>query len=237
MRTKRPTSVLVIAIFHFIFGGFGLIGALAGLVIGILMIAQPKPPAGFVVASNPPTFADQTMYMVSNVPFWKEASLGFAVLGLALSIILLVAGIGLLSMKPWARFLSIGYAAASILLQCCSLFYTIAYVTPAQIAMYDQMPPAAGMAGAQAQSIASISKTAISVGQFAGLLGLIYPVIVLIVMSRPKVGAAFRGETMDADDADEYEDDPRDRRGRREDEYDDDPRDRGEPDDRFGPAR
>jgi hypothetical protein len=233
MRTKRPTSVLVIAIFHFIFGGFGLIGGLVGLVFGVMMIAQPKPPPGYVVASNPPTIADTSKYLDSNVPFWREVSLSFAVVGLALSIVLLVGGIGLLHMKPWARFLSIGYAAGSIVLQCCSLFYTIVYVTPVQIALYDQMPPPPGMAAAQAQTIASMSKTVAGCSQFAGLLGLIYPLIVLIIMSLPKVRAAFRGETLDADRIDDFDDDPR---GRREDEYDDEPRGRADPDDRFGPA-
>jgi hypothetical protein len=235
MRTKRPTSVLVIAIFHFIFGGFGLIGGLVGLVFGIIMFAQPKPPPGFVVASNPPTITDTSMYLDANVPFWREVSLSLAVVGLGLSIILLVSGFGLLFMKPWARTLSIGYGAGSIVLQCCSLFYTIVYLTPAQIALYDQMPPPAGMTAAQAQSIASLSKTAVSAGQFAGLLGLIYPVIVLIIMSRPKVRATFRGESIDADRNDDFDNDRTDRR--REDEYDDESRGRGEPDDRFGPAR
>src|SRR5882757_1267305 len=65
MQRHRPTSVLVIAIFHFIFAAFGLIGGLVGIGFGVMTLTQPHQAAGYVVASNPPTMTDTMKYMDS----------------------------------------------------------------------------------------------------------------------------------------------------------------------------
>ena len=90
MPTKRPTSVLVIAIFHFIFGGFGLIAGLVGVGFGTFAVAQPPTPPGYMVTSNPPDVMDTMHYMDATVPGWHVVNLTFAVLGLGISIALLV---------------------------------------------------------------------------------------------------------------------------------------------------
>ena len=234
MPAKRPTSVLVIAIFHFIFGAFGLIAGLVGVGFGAFAVAQPPTPPGYMVTSNPPDMMDTMRYMDANVPGWRVVNLTFAVLGLGISIVLLAAGIGLVLMKPWARMLSIAYGLLSILLQGCTMLYTFVYVTPAQIALYDHLPPPPGMNAAQAQSIASIGKMTAGCSPFAAVLGLIYPVIVLIIMLLPSVKAAFSGAPAGAEDeADSY-----DRGGPpREGDYDRPPPGYGgDPDDRYGSA-
>ncbi len=234
MPPKRPTSVLVIAIFHFIIGGFGLIAGLFGVGFGGLAVVQPQPPPGFKVTSNPPDMMDTMKYMDANVPGWRVYQLTSAVLGLALSVALLAAGIGLILMKPWARYLSIAYAVGSILLQGFAMVYMFVYVTPAQVALYDHLPPMSGVPPAQAQSMNAMSKTIVGCTPFAIVPGLIYPIVVLIIMLMPSVKRAFSGAPVGAEDeADSYE------RGGppREGEYDQPPPGYGdEADDRFGSA-
>jgi hypothetical protein len=234
MPAKRPTSVLVIAIFHFIFGAFGLIGGLVGVGFGAYALSQPQSAPGFKVTSNPPDVMDTMKYMDANVPGWRVYQLTSALLGLALSIALLAAGAGLILMKPWARYLSIAYAIGSILLQGCAMLYMIVYVTPVQVALYDQLPPMAGIPPAQQQSMTTMSKTIAGCTPFGAVLGLIYPAAVLIVMLLPSVAAAFRGESAGPEDEANRYDQTGDRPPPG---YGDAPPGYGgEPDDRFGSA-
>jgi hypothetical protein len=233
MRPKRPTSVLVIAIFHFIFGSLGLIWCLLQMIGAVVIYSQPKPVA---VAPNPnqPTILAIQPYLDARVPFWREANLAVGVMGLFLSVVLIADGIGLLLYQPWARFVAIGYGALSILYQAGWLLYAAFCVLPVQLAFYDALPAV----NAQAQGAKAGGKIGVACGSFLPALGLIYPVIVLVVMLLPSVATAFQGGRA-ADDLD----DRRGRRRRRDNEDDDVDEDDeaqgygGAPDDRFGPAR
>ena len=118
---------------------------------GAFAVAQPPTPPGYMVTSNPPDVMDTMTLYGRERPRLAIVNLTFAVLGLGISIVLLAAGIGLVLMKPWARMLSIAYGLLSILLQGCTMLYTFVYVTPAQIALYDHLPPPPGMNAAQAK--------------------------------------------------------------------------------------
>jgi hypothetical protein len=235
MRVKRPTSIKVIAIFHFIFGGLGLIWCLLQMVGAVVIYSQPKPAA---VAPNPnlPTILAIQPYLDARVPFWREANLAVGVMGLFLSVVLIADGIGLLLYQPWARFVAIGYAALSILYQAGWLIYAAFCVLPVQLAFYEALPAA----DAQAQNAKAGGKIGVACGSFLPALGLIYPVIVLVVMLLPAVAAAFQ-QGRPADPADyDLDDSPRRRRRDEEDDVDEENETSGyddEPDDRFGPAR
>jgi hypothetical protein len=232
MRVKRPTSVVVIAIFHFIFGALGLLWGLFQMVGAVVIYSQPKPAA---VAPNPnqPTILAIQPYLHARAPYWREANLLAALTGLFLSVVLLADGVGLLFCQRWARFVAIGYGALSILYQVCWLLYAILCLLPIQLAFYDALPAAA----AQAQAEKTGGRIGVACGSLLPVLGLIYPAIVLVVMLLPSVAAAFQGGRT-SDDMD----DRRSRRRRRnygEDDVDDDETQgyEDDPDDRFGPAR
>jgi hypothetical protein len=233
MRGKRPTSILVIAIFHFIFGALGLLWGLF-LMLGVLLILSHPKPAAVAPNPNQPTVLAINDYVEARAPFRREAQVAVVLAGLFLSIVLLADGIGLLFYQPWARFVAIGYGALSILYQASWLLYAILCILPLQLAFYDASP--AG--GAQAQGPDLGGRTGAACGDVLPALGLIYPAIVLIVMLLPSVAAAFQGGRA-ADDLD-------DRRGRRrrrdndDDDVDEEDETRGyddDSDDRFGPAR
>src|SRR2546428_12207469 len=134
MQPRRPTSVLVIAIFHFILGGLGLLLGVIGLA-GSLMVyatlasAPPPPPSATGPAAVTP--AAQYQYLDAHLPYWKEVDLTSAAVSLVLSALMVVAGVGLLKMKPWGRTLSLVYGVGSILYQIGVFIYALAYRLPA----------------------------------------------------------------------------------------------------------
>jgi hypothetical protein len=237
MRPKRPTSVLVIAIFHFIFGGLGLLCGLPGLVMQASGMGRPT---GALPANATQQQKDlQEMQTQVQQRTEKEAPLqtpfvlGNIFLNLVISLLLVVAGFGLVKMQPWGWWGSVFYGVARIIMQIYMLLFYLLYSLPLTGRILEEELKSRPTL----QPFAWLYQIITPITIVVTALGLIYPIIVLIVMSRPKVRAAFRGETMDADRTDDF-DDPTDRRGRREDEYDDEPRGHGgDPDDRFGPAR
>jgi hypothetical protein len=237
MRTKRPTSVFVIAIFHFIFGGLGLLCGLPGFAF------QASGLGGAGTGPLPPGATQQQIELHEMQVRVKQRTEQAApltapflrvnmVLNLLISLLLVVAGFGLVKMQPWGLWGSVAYAVARMLMQIYILLFNLLYSLPiGERILGEEMRSRPTL-----QPFAWIFQiiTPIAIGGAA--LGLIYPIIVLIVMSRPKVRAAFRGESIDADRNDDFDDDRTDSRVR-EDEYDDESRGRGEPDDRFGPVR
>ena len=234
MRKKRPTSVLVIAIFHFIFGGFGLLCGLPGLVMQASGIGNPgKAPLPAGATQQQIDLHDMQVQVQKRseqaAPLQAPFLMGNVILNLLISLLLVVAGIGLVKMQSWGWLGSVVYGVARIVMQIYILLFSLLYSLPRTGPILEQ--ELRSRPSLQPFAFVYQIVTPLAIGVAA--LGLIYPIIVLIVMSQPKVRAAFRGEMADADRTDDFDDDATDRRGR-EDEYDDAPRD---PDDRFGPAR
>ncbi len=123
-----------------------------------------------------------------------------AISGLVLHILLLVSGIGLIRLAPWGRTLGIWWAALQIVQVIALLVATLVYVMPAnqvnvekQIAKLEAAEKAQG-GGPGAASAAQMTKAMnamagpIAVGQ--SLSGMIYPVILLILLSTKGARAA-----------------------------------------------
>ncbi len=237
MKPQRPTSVLVIAIFHFIFGGLGLLCGLPGLVMqgaGIGNASTAPLPAG---ASQQQIDLHELQVRIQQrtqqaAPLQAPFLMGNIILNLLISLLLVVAGLGLVKMQMWGWRGSIAYGVARIVMQVYILLFSLLYSLPRTGPILE----AELKSRPSLQPFAFVYQIVMPIAIGVALLGLIYPIIVLIVMSRPKVRRAFAGESLDADRADDFDDDPTDHR-RRDDDYDDEPRGRSEPDDRFGPAR
>ncbi len=98
-------------------------------------------------------------------------------LGILSRAALLAAGIGLLSLKSWARTLSMAYAIYAILLGILETALTFMVYRPMVEKL--QGPAAASAAGGM-------------IGGSIGIcLSLVYPILLLIFMSRPTATAAF----------------------------------------------
>jgi hypothetical protein len=162
---QRPASATTFGILNIIFAGLGVFGLVAS--ITLLTVMDTRNPVVRIIQNNPAYAA----WMKLSVP-----------LGLLSCAILLTAGIGLLRMKNWARLLSIGYAIYAILFGIVGIVINFLFLVRPMLeeASHKQGPEAAGEIGG-----------AIG-GGIGGCIGLVYPVLLLIFMTRPKLVAAFR---------------------------------------------
>lgn len=151
---EKPTSVTVFGILNIVFGGLGLICTPFSLLLGV-------------------SAAQKTMEMTSAYKMWTIAS-GF--IGIGFSIWLLVLGIGLVTMKRWARSGSVIYACVAIVWTLVGVGINLAALSLKWVSM-----PEAEMAGFMG-------------GTFGGMCGgMIYPILLLIFMQTKKVKRAFQG--------------------------------------------
>ena len=206
MPRQRTTAILVIAILHLIGGGLGLLLSLCacgGLVMSsaagsIVPTVSTRP--GDTKSAPPPSSGEIMKYYDDNVPGYRVFTYGGMAVDLLLNLLLLAAGIGLLSVQPWARWLSLGYAPISILYHIGTFIYQLVLVMPATQKLYAQNPALQGMS--------SFLNFTTGFGLVIGLVFMLYPIVVLIIMLLPSTGAAFRGELPTVPDNLE-DDDPR----------------------------
>jgi hypothetical protein len=188
---------MVIAIFHFIFAALGLCGVVA--------TAFTKQLNDLMTSGQGPGVELQrrVQQAMENAPGYNAVLAGMVAVGSVNVALLLVSGIGLLNMRPWARVLSIVYAVLQILTALFWMGYFLSVLQPATAPLWDEM--VRGNPGAAAGA-----KIGAVVG---GLIGscfpLIYPIAVLIVMLLPSVGKAFRRAAERGDDYDREEEEDR----------------------------
>ena len=109
---QRPTSVTVFAILNLVFAALGVFGLIGSLTLFTTVDAGNNPVVK-IMQDNP----GYKTWIMASIP-----------LGLAACIVLLASGIGLLSLKPWARWLAIGYAMLLALVN--GPFHTELYQVP-----------------------------------------------------------------------------------------------------------
>jgi hypothetical protein len=164
---QRPTAVTVFGILNIVFAAFGLFGVLASVLLFTAFGANSNNPVLQIVRDSPAYAA------------WMKFSV---VQGLVASGVLLAAGIGLLMLKPWARILSIAYGIYAILMILVGTVVNYLFLVQP---MMDQARGMHGpeMMGAMSGAVGSM---------FGSCFGLIYPILLLIFMTRQNVAAAFR---------------------------------------------
>jgi hypothetical protein len=176
---------VVIAIFHLIFGGLALLGMICGGVLiaaSVSMMANMPKPAG---QPAPPDPFEEYKYLNDHLPGYYAYLGGTGVIAVVASIVLVVAGIGLLKMRPWARVASIVYGVAEIVIGLGSLVYNLVFVAPlsvdyqAEVSKRTPGAPSLGSGWTYGMTIVAF------------LIGAAYPVAVLICMYLPRVRAAF----------------------------------------------
>jgi hypothetical protein len=198
---QRPAPVTAIAYLNIIFGGLWTVGLLCcGGCMGLTLPALQS--QEFM---NDPDLRNQKLLYdtvinayIDNIPFFVEWLIARYVFWLAMSLLLLVAGIGLLRLAPWARKACIFYGLLTILVELGMLGYTLVLWNPGADGFLQeiqefkeenpdlgkQLPGASGASNPVVNAVFAVLGTS---------LLLLYPLIVLIIMSLPKVKAAFRG--------------------------------------------
>jgi hypothetical protein len=175
---NRPTSVTVLGILNIVFAAFGLMGIAFSIAI---MFVHPaalnmKNPVLDLMQQNP------AYAMYTNISM---------VIGAVFTLVLGLAGIGLLMLRPWGRWLSIAYAVFSI----------ISLIVNSLINYYFLVMPLIDKVAAAQPGQEKAAAMGGIVGMVGGIcIGPIYPVILLIFMYRPNVKAAFGSQ----DSADQF---------------------------------
>ena len=188
---QRPTSVTVFGILNLVFAALGLCGVAFG-VMGLAVMANI--PEGIDRPPNPQLDALQNPAYLA----YSYASIG---LGFLATIVLAIAGIGLLKLKSWGRSLSLGYAAYAIVMNIVGFVVSYIFIIQPAVALAEQ----GNDPQAQGQMIGTIVG-----GAVGGCLGLIYPFLLAFFMFRPNVKAAFGAGSADSDMMDIPDDNPDD---------------------------
>jgi hypothetical protein len=166
---RKPTSITVFGIMNVVFAAMGLCG------LAWLLIATQLP---IEQGDNPlEEFTTDTTF--------TRFTIAQQVMGFVVTVLLLVAGIGLINGKPYGRKASIIYAIVVILLSLVTLGFNIAYI----------MLPA--LAAANEVSDGQEKMTLIIAGSAVGIqpiCGWIYPILLLIFMNRAPVVNYMRAQ-------------------------------------------
>lgn len=174
--SPRPTSVTVVAILAIIFGSLGVLAMLCTLpqYMGMMNFGGPNPVRDAMRADK---------------LLWGY-TMGSMVVGLVISALQLFGGIGALSLKQAARGILNLYAWLRIAVGAIELVVSVAIIQPKTMAIVQQSmgkSPAMNQPG---------MREMMKFGQYAGVamgvIFLVWPIIVLYVMSRPHVKAAFQ---------------------------------------------
>jgi hypothetical protein len=192
MRRERPTAVLVMAILNLIFGSMGFFCYLCagGSLLFMFTVKIPNPPG-----MGTGGMYDGLLENLKSIPGYWPITITTLSLNLALAIALVIAGIGLLRMKPWARWTCVVYSIVDIVLSIFSGIYTFRYVNPVMLEwqqefshkMHAANPAAPDMSGMYNLGSQNIQAAA------GVVLGIAYAIALLIVMFLPSVSAAFAG--------------------------------------------
>lgn len=161
---QRPTTVTVFGVLNLVFGGLGLLCTPISVIM-LFQQAQSGNPVSRILEEN----AAYRVYVIAA-----------AVAGVLAALVLIAAGIGLLQMKRWARLTSIGYAIFGIVTGVVGIILNIVFVVgPMMTEARDE--------GSQAAAAAMV----LVGGMAGGCLSLVYPILLLIFMTRPKIRNAF----------------------------------------------
>ena len=166
---QRPTAVTVFGILNIVFAAFGIFGAMASVMLFVAMGHESQNPAVQALQNNP----GYAMYMKLS-----------ALLGIVVCAALLAAGIGLLKLQPWARMLSIAYGIFGLVSVPVNSVLSFLFITRP---MLEQMQQHGSDAAAKGAAVGGLVG-----GMAGGCLGIIYPLLLLIFMLRPKIAAAFK---------------------------------------------
>lgn len=178
----EPPSIKVFGIFHLVVAGLGIIGTIYGLVMlqfssqfsKMMTIAPPGAPATGPSAQE----LAMNQYM-HDTRLFTYIGFGFA---LVLTVMLIIAGVGLLKRRESGRVMSLRYAWTSISFKMINLLIFLTFMMPATTryneAMLSSMPAEMG----------SVMNIVTQVMQVLSLLaGCIYPIVVLIMMRKENV--------------------------------------------------
>jgi hypothetical protein len=207
MNKQKPPVAVVLGILHIIFGSLGLICNICGMAgVGVIYFGANEiyKKAGPTEKKELEQIWNQLNESVPGLVVYLFADMiGSMLLGL----VLLIAGIGLLRVRPWARQVSIIWAVVRFIVVVATLAYTVAVVNPGmqkfgkdmeewQQKMQKRQQPAGQPAPAKSPFGGGMGGTGNAaldnIMSFAGAaISAAYAIVVLVLMLRPSTVHAF----------------------------------------------
>lgn len=162
-----PTPVKVFGILNLVFAALGLFGSCFALVPLFVDLDTPNP----------------VLDVMKENDFYYSFNIFSTILGFVLIVILGAGGIGLLQKRSWGRSLSIIYAVINIAATLVTTVLTYIFLVQPLMEKAAKMAPGP-------------DKIALQGGAYGGLIGgcfgLIYPIVLLAFMTRPRIAEALR---------------------------------------------
>jgi hypothetical protein len=185
---KRPVAVVVVAVLQLVFGCL----ALGNDALSLAGLDKAVASAGQVNASGqqPLGLLDVENRLEERVPSYVPGKQVVAGSGIALALLMIGSGVGLLLLRPWGRPLALGYAILSILATGGYLVWFVSAVAPAVTALGREV---AAAGGDQANAMGVVIPVLYIGIPILASLSVVYPIVVLIVLCRQRVRAAFGG--------------------------------------------
>lgn len=169
MASKRPASLIVFGVLHLLLGLMGLLGGITAL---IFLLSDFKLPEGSF---------DLQAILCEELPWYQTYATTSVVLGLLVSIVLIVAGIGLFRARECARKATIYYGYYGVAAGLIGAFIVVTQTAPVMNGLLDG-----------ANDMDRIAIIAGIGGAYIGVaMGLCYPVLVLIFMNRSALKTAI----------------------------------------------
>jgi hypothetical protein len=140
-KRQRPAAVTVLAILFLVFGSLGLVSSLCGcLSLGITQasISDRKLASQVRGPFDPPPAPDLNDYYLQHVPVYLPYQVLTTFLSAIGSGVLLVGGMGLLGLRPWARWLALGYAGYTVVFTLLTVTYQLVFILRANAGFLEE---------------------------------------------------------------------------------------------------
>jgi hypothetical protein len=136
---KKPTAVFVFGILNIVFGAMSLIsflccGVVIGGLYGVVMSAYGNAPPEVQKDLD-----DLGRAFVDNVPGLVAFLIAYFAVGLMLGLMQIISGVGLVRIRPWARWMCVLWGVLEIMTIALSLFYLLAILNPGLEKAVDEM--------------------------------------------------------------------------------------------------
>jgi hypothetical protein len=196
MPPKRPAAVVVLAVLQVVFAALGMCNTafqVSGLDIQL---------ASLTATPGQASEADLLAYWREHVPGERAVELAEAVSDAVLAVLMVAGAVGMLRLRAWGWYLTLAYAVLDILAIAAEAVFNFGARLPALTEFMRGIPPSPP-GGPDAQTLALFAQLT-HVGTFAvTALVVVYPILVLIIVTRRRVRAAFGGEPVPAESEDD----------------------------------
>jgi hypothetical protein len=188
---ERPTSLTVLGVTHLMFGFLGVCWGLTSLFGAFAMCVMSGAADGGAIPQSPESAAMvEVMFGPAHAAFMGVSG-GLRLLAGGG---LIIAGIGLFILKPWARTLSILYGVYGITMAIAfPVGYLLVIMRPIMAAMAEEVP-------AQGMPESAMMAGQVIWAAFQAGLKLMYPLVVLVLMFVPHVKEALRKNSQQQDE-------------------------------------